>query len=191
MKLPAGTQVIDATGKWVTPGIVAGFSRLGLAEVDLSRGDGVRRHQPPTGRSARRSTSSRRSIRSSRADRGQPRRRRHARARRAQRRQEHLRRPGRGDRHRRRHGPDHRGRGCSSSSSLARPAQDKAGGSRSSAHVLFRNALREAAELGRYALADSGQSRRRRPTSAIGRSSAIPTNRGSTDRTRAAARTCS
>jgi imidazolonepropionase-like amidohydrolase len=42
MKLPAGTQVIDANGKWVTPGIVAGFSRLGLAEVDLtaSREDG-------------------------------------------------------------------------------------------------------------------------------------------------------
>lgn len=36
MKLPSGTQVIDATGKWVTPGIVAGFSRLGLADVDLS-----------------------------------------------------------------------------------------------------------------------------------------------------------
>jgi len=36
MKLPAGTQVIDATGKWVTPGIIAGFSRLGLSEVDLS-----------------------------------------------------------------------------------------------------------------------------------------------------------
>ena len=36
VKLPAGTQVIDATGKWVTPGIVAGFSRLGLAEVDLT-----------------------------------------------------------------------------------------------------------------------------------------------------------
>jgi len=35
-KSPAGTQVIDATGKWVTPGIVAGFSRLGLAEVDLT-----------------------------------------------------------------------------------------------------------------------------------------------------------
>jgi imidazolonepropionase-like amidohydrolase len=35
MKLPAGTPVIDATGKWVTPGIVAGFSRLGLAEIDL------------------------------------------------------------------------------------------------------------------------------------------------------------
>ncbi|HEY8591400.1 MAG TPA: amidohydrolase family protein [Sphingomicrobium sp.] len=36
MKLPADTQVIDATGKWVAPGIVAGFSRLGLSEVDLS-----------------------------------------------------------------------------------------------------------------------------------------------------------
>jgi imidazolonepropionase-like amidohydrolase len=36
MKLPPGTQVIDATGKWVTPGIVAGFSRLGLADVDLT-----------------------------------------------------------------------------------------------------------------------------------------------------------
>ena len=35
-KMPAGTQVIDGTGKWVTPGIVAGFSRLGLAEVDLT-----------------------------------------------------------------------------------------------------------------------------------------------------------
>jgi imidazolonepropionase-like amidohydrolase len=28
-------QEIDAQGKWVTPGIVAGFSRLGLAEIDL------------------------------------------------------------------------------------------------------------------------------------------------------------
>lgn len=36
MKLPPGTQVIDATGKWVTPGIVGGFTRLGLSEVDLS-----------------------------------------------------------------------------------------------------------------------------------------------------------
>ena len=32
--------MIDAKGKWVTPGIVAGFSRLGLSEVDLS-GDGT------------------------------------------------------------------------------------------------------------------------------------------------------
>ena len=36
VRVPAGAQVIDATGKWVTPGIVAGFSRLGLSEVDLS-----------------------------------------------------------------------------------------------------------------------------------------------------------
>ena len=32
--VPAGAQVVDATGKWVTPGIFAGFSRVGLAEVD-------------------------------------------------------------------------------------------------------------------------------------------------------------
>jgi imidazolonepropionase-like amidohydrolase len=36
--IPAGAEVIDATGKWVTPGIVAGFSRLGLSELDI--GDG-------------------------------------------------------------------------------------------------------------------------------------------------------
>jgi imidazolonepropionase-like amidohydrolase len=35
VQAPADAQMIDATGKWVTPGIVAGFSRLGLAEVDL------------------------------------------------------------------------------------------------------------------------------------------------------------
>src|SRR5688572_24636853 len=33
--VPSGAEIIDANGKWVTPGIVAGFSRLGLAEVDL------------------------------------------------------------------------------------------------------------------------------------------------------------
>lgn len=32
--VPAGVRTIDAAGKWVTPGIVAGFSRLGLADVD-------------------------------------------------------------------------------------------------------------------------------------------------------------
>jgi imidazolonepropionase-like amidohydrolase len=36
VRVPAGAQMIDAAGKWVTPGIVAGFSRLGLSEVDLS-----------------------------------------------------------------------------------------------------------------------------------------------------------
>lgn len=34
--VPPGAERVDATGQWVTPGIVAGFSRLGLAEVDLS-----------------------------------------------------------------------------------------------------------------------------------------------------------
>lgn len=32
--VPSGAQVFDATGKWVTPGLVAGFSRLGLVDVD-------------------------------------------------------------------------------------------------------------------------------------------------------------
>jgi imidazolonepropionase-like amidohydrolase len=32
--VPPGASVIDATGKWVVPGIVAGFSRLGLVGVD-------------------------------------------------------------------------------------------------------------------------------------------------------------
>lgn len=36
--VPAGAQMVDATGKWVTPGIVAGFSRVGLAEVDAVDG---------------------------------------------------------------------------------------------------------------------------------------------------------
>jgi imidazolonepropionase-like amidohydrolase len=35
VRIPPNAEVIDANGKWVTPGIVAGFSRLGLAEVDL------------------------------------------------------------------------------------------------------------------------------------------------------------
>lgn len=35
VRVPADAQVVDASGKWVTPGIVAGFSRLGLADVDL------------------------------------------------------------------------------------------------------------------------------------------------------------
>lgn len=32
--VPPGAQVIDAAGKWVTPGLVAGFSRVGIVEVD-------------------------------------------------------------------------------------------------------------------------------------------------------------
>ena len=34
-RVPAGARIIDAAGKWVAPGMIAGFSRLGLAEVDL------------------------------------------------------------------------------------------------------------------------------------------------------------
>ena len=40
VSVPPGAQVIDARGKWVTPGIVAGFSRIGLSEIDLGD-DGV------------------------------------------------------------------------------------------------------------------------------------------------------
>lgn len=36
--VPAGARRIDATGKWVTPGIFAGFTRLGLSEVDAVNG---------------------------------------------------------------------------------------------------------------------------------------------------------
>jgi imidazolonepropionase-like amidohydrolase len=36
--IPQGAEMVDARGKWVTPGIVAGFSRLGLSEIDLSGG---------------------------------------------------------------------------------------------------------------------------------------------------------
>jgi len=36
VRVPPGARLIDARGKWVTPGIIAGFSRLGLAEVDLT-----------------------------------------------------------------------------------------------------------------------------------------------------------
>ncbi|TXC68680.1 amidohydrolase family protein [Sphingorhabdus soli] len=31
--VPADARIVDASGKWVTPGIVAGFSRVGLVEV--------------------------------------------------------------------------------------------------------------------------------------------------------------
>jgi imidazolonepropionase-like amidohydrolase len=36
--VPAGARTIDATGRWVTPGIIAGFSRVGLVEVDAVQG---------------------------------------------------------------------------------------------------------------------------------------------------------
>lgn len=36
--VPAGVDVVDAGGAWVTPGIVAAFSRVGLVEVDAVSG---------------------------------------------------------------------------------------------------------------------------------------------------------
>lgn len=45
--VPGNATIIDARGKWVTPGIVAGFSRLGLSEIDLS--GGVRDDQAQSG----------------------------------------------------------------------------------------------------------------------------------------------
>jgi imidazolonepropionase-like amidohydrolase len=46
--VPRGAQIVDARGKWVTPGIVGGFSRLGLSEVDLSA-DGSTDDRAPNG----------------------------------------------------------------------------------------------------------------------------------------------
>ncbi len=36
--VPAGVERVDAEGRWVTPGIVAAFSRVGLTEVDAVNG---------------------------------------------------------------------------------------------------------------------------------------------------------
>lgn len=36
--VPAGMRTVDAGGKWVTPGIFAGFTRMGIVEVDAVRG---------------------------------------------------------------------------------------------------------------------------------------------------------
>ena len=38
VSVPAGARMIDASGKWVTPGVFAGFSRIGLSEVDAVNG---------------------------------------------------------------------------------------------------------------------------------------------------------
>ncbi len=40
--VPAGIESVDAAGKWVTPGIVAAFSRVGLVEVDAVAGSNDR-----------------------------------------------------------------------------------------------------------------------------------------------------
>ena len=40
--VPAGIERVDAGGHWVTPGIVAAFSRVGLVEVDAVQGSNDR-----------------------------------------------------------------------------------------------------------------------------------------------------
>ena len=155
MKLPAGTQVIDASGKWVTPGIVAGFSRLGLADVDLAAegADDTANNGPfnaaidvvpainplHTTISVNRADGVTRAIVAPSAGKN-----------------------------------IFAGQGAVIDTGadmdpitaarkfqyveLGQTGSDKAGGSRASAHVMFRNALREAAELRRYAPNISGPS---------------------------------
>jgi imidazolonepropionase-like amidohydrolase len=48
VSVPSNARIIDARGKWVTPGIVAGFSRLGLAEVN-SGASGTTDDRAPSG----------------------------------------------------------------------------------------------------------------------------------------------
>ena len=162
IKLPPGTQVIDATGKWVTPGIVAGFSRLGLADVDLGA-DGP----DDTGNNGPFNVAidvvpainpNHTTIAVNRAD-GVTRA---------------LVAPSAGKN-------IFAGQGAVIDTGadmdpitsprkfqfveLGQTGADKAGGSRASAHILFRNALREARELGRYA-APAQAARREAPTQA-------------------------
>ncbi|MCW3835735.1 amidohydrolase family protein [Sphingomonas canadensis] len=48
VSVPAGVRTIDAGGKWVSPGIFAGFTRLGIVEVDAVEGtnDSSARNSP-------------------------------------------------------------------------------------------------------------------------------------------------
>jgi imidazolonepropionase-like amidohydrolase len=156
VRVPAGAQIIDAGGKWVTPGIVAGFSRLGLADVDLSAegADDTANNGPfnaaidvapainplDTTIAVNRADGVTRAIVA----------------------------PGVGR-------SIFAGQGAVIDTGadmdavtaprrfqfveLGQTGADKAGGSRASAHVLFRNALREAAELGRYAPLSSASAR--------------------------------
>lgn len=45
--VPGNAQVIDANGKWVTPGIVAGFSSLGLADTNAEGANDSRAKDSP------------------------------------------------------------------------------------------------------------------------------------------------
>jgi len=156
-RVPAGATIVDARGKWVTPGIVAGFSRLGLAEIDLSGdgGDDTNANGPFSAAidvapainplastiAVNRADGVTRAVVAPSAGRS-----------------------------------IFAGQGAVIDTGadmdpitaarrfqfveLGETGADKAGGSRASAHVLFRNALREAAELRRFAqpIASSGAS---------------------------------
>ncbi|HEY7007130.1 MAG TPA: amidohydrolase family protein [Sphingomicrobium sp.] len=147
MKLPADTQVIDATGKWVTPGIVAGFSGLGLADVGFgAEGAADTKNEGPFSAAIDVSTEINpldQPVGVNRAD-GVTRA---------------IVAPSAGK-------SIFAGQGAVIDTGadmdpitaarkfqlveLGQDAADKAGGSRASAHVLFRNALREASVLSRY-----------------------------------------
>jgi len=147
MKLPDGTQVIDATGKWVTPGIVAGFSGLGLADVGFgAEGAADTKNEGPFSAAIDVSTEINPSavpVAVNRSD-GVTRA---------------IVAPSAGK-------SIFAGQGAVIDTGadrdpitaarkfqfveLGQDAADKAGGSRASAHVLFRNALREASVLSRY-----------------------------------------
>ena len=147
MKLPADTEVIDATGKWVTPGIVAGFSGLGLADVGFgAEGAADTKNEGPFSAAIDVSTEINPSdmpVAVNRAD-GVTRA---------------IVAPSAGK-------SIFAGQGAVIDTGadrdavtaarkfqfveLGQDAADKAGGSRASAHVLFRNALREASMLSRY-----------------------------------------
>ena len=147
MKLPADPEVIDATGKWVTPGIVAGFSGLGLADVGFgAEGAADTKNEGPFSAAIDVSTEINPSdmpVAVNRAD-GVTRA---------------IVAPSAGK-------SIFAGQGAVIDTGadrdavtaarkfqfveLGQDAADKAGGSRASAHVLFRNALREASMLSRY-----------------------------------------
>ncbi|MFL6830384.1 MAG: amidohydrolase family protein [Sphingomicrobium sp.] len=149
VRVPPDAQLVDATGKWVTPGIVGGFTRLGLSEVDLSAegSDDSRSNGPfsaaidvvPSVNPLNTTIAVNRADGVTRA----------------------LVAPVVGR-------SIFAGQGAVIDTGadmdpitaarkfqfveLGETGKDKAGGSRSSAHVLFRNALREAAELRRFAV---------------------------------------
>ena len=157
--IPPDAQVIDATGKWVTPGLVAGFSRLGLSDVDAVEG--------ATDISANGPFSAALDIAPAINPNGQPV---------AVNRSEGLTRaivaPATGR-------SIFAGQGALIDTGadldpvtrarlfqfveLGEQGAEEAGGSRASAHVLLRNALREAAELGRFSTPLSGGGARERP----------------------------